>query len=128
MSSSTGGTIRILLIEDEVDALNALKDYFDAHGLQVHTATTGEEGLQLLESEEPHIVILDMRLGSGITGMEVLRRAKAMKTQAEIIVVTVVSDINVADLARGLGAAGYLTKPFVIEDLERVVLSRLKDA
>ena len=117
---------RILIIDDEPDVTTTLKEYFQQHHLEVLIASTGEEGLQLLASEQPALVLLDMRLGHGISGMEVLRRGKKAKTDAQIIVITAVDDRNVAEMAKGFGAAGYITKPFAIEELERVVLSRLK--
>jgi len=116
---------RILIVEDEADAANSLRDYFQAQGLEVLTASSGEKGLELLNSEKPALVLLDMRLQEGLSGMEVLRRAKQAKNKAEIIVVTAVDDRNVIQLAKGLGAADYLTKPFKLEDLKRVVLDRL---
>ena len=117
---------RLLLIEDELEVADYLRDYFKLHGVEVLTAATGEEGLQILESKKPDLILLDLKLGPGISGLEVLRKAKAAKSTAQIIVVTAVDDQNVADMARGLGAADYVTKPLVVDDLERVVLSRLK--
>ena len=117
---------RILIIEDETDVANVLKDYFTLHGLEVLTASTGEEGLTVLQEKNPTLVLLDMKLGEGLSGMEVLRRAKAAKTNATFIVVTAVDDRNVLDLAKGLGAVDYITKPVSTKDLERAVLSRLK--
>ena len=120
-------TRRIVIIEDELEVAESLKEYFESHGFEAAAASTGEKGLELIVSHKPHLVILDLRLGSGLSGLEVLRRAKAAKSDAEIIVVSAVNDLNVADMARGLGASGYLTKPFVIEELERLVVSQLKD-
>ncbi len=116
----------LLVIDDEQETNDYLRTYFQRLGLEVLTATTGEEGLEILAAQRPSLVLLDLRLGQGLSGIEVLRRAKASKIPAEIVVVTAVGDQNVAAMAKGLGAADYLTKPFLLEDLERVVLSRLK--
>jgi len=117
----------LLVIDDELEVTGYLKEYFQAHGLEVSVATTGEDGLALLTSENPpHLALLDLKLGSGISGLEVLRRAKVAKTKAQIIVVTAVDDRNVAEMAKGFGAVDYITKPFSLEELDRVVLSRLK--
>lgn len=117
---------KILIVDDELEAADYLKEYFHNQGLHVLTASTGEEGLSLLNSERPSLVLLDMRLGKGVSGLEVLRQAKALSTKADIVVVTGVDDQNVAEMAKGLGACDYITKPYSIKDLERVVLSRLK--
>lgn len=116
----------LLVIEDELEIIDSLKDYFKLHGVEVLSAPTGEQGLTLLEEKKPDMVLLDMKLGAGISGLEVLRRAKAMNTTAKIVVVTAVDDQNVATMATGLGASGYVTKPLTMQDIEKVVLSRLK--
>ena len=116
----------LLVIEDELEVVDYLKDYFQLHGVQVFTANSGEDGLQIISSQKPDLVLLDLKLGSGISGLEVLRRAKAAKSNAQIVVVTAVDDQNVADMAKGFGAVDYVTKPLIVGDLDRVVLSRLK--
>ena len=116
----------LLVIEDELEVVDVLKDYFSHHGVEVLSAATGEEGLILIEQKKPDLVLLDMKLGAGISGMEVLRKARGLNTKSQIVVVTAVDDENVAKLATGLGAAGYVTKPLTLQELEKVVLSRLK--
>ena len=116
----------LLIVEDELEVADSLKDYFVLHGVEVFTASTGEEGLEILANKKPTVVLLDMKLGSGISGLEFLRKAKAAKSTAQIIVVTAVDDQNVSTMARGFGAADYVTKPLTIPDVERVVLTRLK--
>ena len=117
---------RLLVVDDELETTDYLKDYFKSRGLEVLSTNSGEESLKLLSSFQPAIVLLDIRLEGSISGIEVLRRAKAAKTKAQIVVVTAVEDENVAEMARGLGADGYLTKPFSLDALEREVLSHLK--
>ena len=117
---------KLLLVEDELEVVDYLKDYFQHHGVTVAVANSGEEGLELLAAQSPDVVLLDMKLGAGISGLEFLRRAKAAKLKSEIIVVTAVDDENVSTMAKGLGAVDYVTKPLTLQDIDRVVLSRLK--
>lgn len=116
---------RILIVDDEIEATDYLKEYFQSQGLDVLTAESGEKALELISSQSPALVLLDMRMG-GFSGLEVIRRSKAAKSQAVFVVITGVDDQNVAKMAIGLGASDYLTKPFRIADLERIVLARLK--
>lgn len=116
---------KLLVIDDEPDVGTYLQEYFERHGLEVLTATSGEAGLQLLQSAQPALVLLDLRLGQGMNGLDVLRQARLARLPAEIIVVTVVKDRDVAETARALGAADYITKPLVLEELERTVMTRL---
>ncbi len=68
----------------------------------------------------------DIRLGRGLNGLDVLRQAKEGKAQSEIIMLTAMEDRTTAETAKKLGASDYITKPFILEELERVVLSRLR--
>ncbi len=117
---------KLLLVEDELEVADYLKDYFQYRGVTVFIANSGEAGLELLASQSPDVVLLDMKLGAGISGLEFLRKAKAAKSKAQIIVVTAVDDENVSNMAKGLGAVDYVTKPLTVQDIDRVVLSRLK--
>ncbi len=118
---------KLLVVEDELEVVDTLRDYFNHHGVEVVTALTGEEGLKLLAIHNPDVVLLDMKLGAGISGLEFLRWAKmTVKGNSQIIVVTAVDDDNVATMAKGLGAVDYVTKPLTLQDIDRVVLSRLK--
>ena len=117
---------KLLVVEDELEVMDYLKDYFSHQGVEVSTANSGEAGLKILTDQKPDVVLLDMKLGAGISGLEFLRRAKAAGAKSQIIVVTAVDDDNVATMAKGLGAVDYVTKPLTLADIERVVLSRLK--
>lgn len=117
---------KLLLVEDELEVVDYLKDYFQHHGVEVMTANSGEDGLRILADQSPDVVLLDMKLGAGISGLEFLRKAKAAKSKAQIIVVTAVDDENVSNMAKGLGAADYVTKPLTLQDIDRVILTRLK--
>lgn len=122
--SSDKPTLKLLVIEDERDAASYLKGYFEGLGLEVVTASNGEEGLLLISSAKPRLILLDLRLGHGIDGLEVLEKAQG--SGSEILVITAVGDPNVLERARGLGASECITKPFVLEDLGRAVLNRLR--
>ncbi|MCM8794905.1 MAG: response regulator [Candidatus Omnitrophica bacterium] len=117
---------RILVVDDEPDVTFYLKTFFESKGIGVRTAASGEEGLRLILSEEFSLVLLDMRMGDGLSGLEVIRRSVKAGRKTPIIVVTAVDDRNVADMALGLGAADYLTKPFILEELQHIVLARLE--
>ena len=59
---------KLLLVEDELEVMDTLKDYFTHHGVEVLTADSGEEGLKLLAAQGPDVVLLDMKLGPGSAG------------------------------------------------------------
>lgn len=125
-SSSDKPKPQLLVIEDEQEAAEFLKGYFQQFGLEVTVASTADEGMALLDSLRPRVVLLDLRLSEGLDGLNVLER-QAGSTSPKIIVVTAVIDRNVEERAKGLGACAYLTKPFVLEELERTVLARFRE-
>jgi two-component system, NtrC family, response regulator AtoC len=105
----------ILIIDDDKSLLESytvlLEDEF-----QVHTAETGEAGLDLLRHQDIHIVLLDIRL-PGIDGIEVLRRIKVLDENVDVIMITAVKNVRVAVEAIKLGAHDYVVKPFEIDEI-----------
>ncbi len=113
--SETAVLPNILIIDDDKSLLESytvlLEDEF-----QVHTAETGEIGLDLLRHQDVHIVLLDIRL-PGIDGIEVLRRIKALDENVDVIMITAVKNVRVAVEAIKLGAHDYVVKPFEIDEI-----------
>jgi two-component system response regulator AtoC len=105
----------ILIIDDDSSLLESyivlLEDEF-----HVHTAESGEEGLKVLQQEDISMMLLDIRL-PGMDGMEVLRQAKAIDENVDVIMITAVKNIRVAVEAIKLGAYDYLVKPFEIDEV-----------
>ncbi|HEX3583404.1 MAG TPA: ATP-binding protein [Thermoanaerobaculia bacterium] len=100
---------RILVVEDDADAFDAMSAYLLSAGFVVIRARSGEEALRLARSMQPMGITLDLILPV-MEGMEVLRRLKNDATTANIPIV-VVSITDNRDLARAFGADDYFTKP-----------------
>jgi len=64
---------KLLLIDDEDDVRYSFKRIFESPDLDLETAASGEEGLEVIKSFQPDLVLMDVRMG-GITGLETLRR------------------------------------------------------
>ena len=105
----------MLIVEDEPDLRECLTDFFIGRGFSVDKAFSGEEALQSLEAQAADVILLDILL-PGMSGMEVLRRAKALHPKARFIMVTAVDQADVRARAERLGAAAYITKPFDFTD------------
>jgi DNA-binding NtrC family response regulator len=103
----------------------AIKGLLAKEGYQVETAFSGEEALRLIESGSFHVVITDLSLG-GITGLQVLERARAVDPDVAVIMITAYGSEKVAVQAMKLGAADYLPKPFDNDEL-RVVVRRVME-
>ncbi len=106
---------RILVVDDEVQILRALRRALAARGYEVVTAPDGEDAIAEVEASMPDLVVLDLNL-PGIDGMEVCRRLRTW-TQVPILILSVREDEAGKVQALDLGADDYLTKPFGVEEL-----------
>lgn len=107
---------RMLVIDDEQDICDCLKDYFSGHGFSVDQAFSGEEALKRLTQEAADVILLDILL-PGLSGIEVLKRAKELCPNARIIMVTALDELDLRLQARRYGASGYITKPFNLSSM-----------
>lgn len=112
--------MKLLIVDDELDALEGTKFFFETRGIEVLTAQGGHEALALVRACRPRVILLDIKM-KGMSGTEVLRQAKAMDPAIGVIMVTGLSDDGLEDECRALGAAQFLHKPIRVEDLEQVV-------
>ena len=98
----------VLLIDDDVEILRSIGNYFEHIGFEVSRELSGEAGLATFERLRPETVILDLHL-PGMDGLEVLERLR--EKGASVILLTGQSDIPTAVRAMQLGAENFLTKP-----------------
>lgn len=103
---------RILIVEDEPAIQLALSGLLRREGYQVVSAGSGREAFEHLEREEFDLVLTDLSLGDGATGMDVLRRSKQARPGASVLMITAFGSEHVAEEARRHGADGYVPKPF----------------
>src|SRR6478609_4539545 len=104
----------VLLIDDDVDVLRSIGNYFERLGYEVTRELSGEAGLATFDRIRPEVVILDLRL-PGMDGMEVLENLR--QRDAAVILLTGESDVPTAVRAMQLGAENFLTKPVDMEHL-----------
>jgi len=108
----------ILIIDDEESICLSLKGIFSDEGYEVFTASSGEEGLTLIEEELPGLVVLDIWL-PGIDGIETLTRIKSKYPQIPVVIISGHGTVESAVKATKLGAFDFIEKPL---SLEKVVL------
>ncbi len=118
---------KLLLIDDETDVQYSFRRIFDSPDIELSTASSGEEGLQLIPKLKPDLVLMDIRMG-GITGMETLRRIRQMDTKLLVILMTAYGTTQTAIEAMKLGAYDYLLKPFDVPKLKDLVNNALRAA
>ena len=119
---------RILVIDDTKDILMVVSRRLQSWGYETLTASSGEEGLRLVEERVPDLILLDIMMPK-MKGREVCARLKANpKTQhVPVIFLTALGLADHVKAGMDLGAADYLVKPFAPEELRKrvtVVLAR----
>ena len=117
---------KILVVDDEIEACNALKEFLDMKGYEVYTAQDGETALDKVRELRPQLVLLDMIM-PGMHGIEVLRGIKKIDPKIGVIMVTVVTDEAKAKKTLQLGAYDYITKPVDLNYLDTVVMVKILD-
>jgi DNA-binding NtrC family response regulator len=117
---------RILVVDDEYLIRWSLQQNLMEHGYEVVLAASAEEGLALMEREEPDLALLDIQL-PGMSGMELLLTIKEQRSDCTVIMVTATSDLSVAVKAMRDGAYDYIPKPFNLEEVLLVVDKALEN-
>jgi len=119
---------KLLLIDDDRDVHYAFQRSFDSPDIELTTAPSGEEGLRLIPKLKPDLVILDNRMGTGLTGLETLRRIRQFDSKLLVILMTAYGTTQTVIEAMKLGAYDYLLKPFEVPKLKEAVLNALQAA
>ena len=112
----------VLLVEDEPAQLEMLAYNLEAEGFDVITADNGEDGLILVDENDPDLIVLDWMMPQ-LSGIEVCRRLKSNSKTRQIPVLMLSARAEEVDRVRGLetGADDYVVKPYsVIELMARV--------
>jgi DNA-binding response OmpR family regulator len=108
---------KILLVDDDIDILGALRTVLDRKGYRVLTATDGNQGLAVAEREQPDLVIVDMMMPkkSGFLVLEKLKSRDA--TKPRVIMITANEGSRHKAYAEMLGVDDYIRKPFAMDVL-----------
>ena len=112
----------VLLVEDEPAQRELLAYNLEAEGFDVITADNGEDGLILVDENDPDLIVLDWMMPQ-LSGIEVCRRLKSNSKTRRIPVIMLSARAEEVDRVRGLetGADDYVVKPYsVIELMARV--------
>ena len=113
----------VLVVEDEEDIMEVIRFNLEKEGYEVHQALSGEKALQVIESNLPSLVLLDLML-PGINGLDLCRIFKQNDRTKAIPVIMLTAKSEDADIVAGLemGAEDYIIKPFS----PRVLLARVR--
>jgi two-component system, NtrC family, response regulator AtoC len=116
----------VLVIDDERNIRSLISRVLGQDNIEVHTAGTGKEGLELADQTEPDLALVDLRLPD-IDGIQVLRELHTRHPQTAVIMITAFGHIESAVAAMKNGATDYLEKPFQHLEKLRISVSRALD-
>lgn len=117
--------IKVLVIDDEDGIREGSARILNRMGCEVYGAARGEEGIDIINSRKPHIVLLDLKM-PGMDGMEVMRRIHEIDPQILVIIITGFATVETAIEAMKKGAYDFIPKPFEPDPL-RIVVNRAKE-
>ncbi len=112
---------RILVVEDERAVARGLEYGLQSEGFAVLLAATGQRALELARSEDPHLILLDLRLPD-VSGFDVCRQLRAEGRRMPILMLTARDEEVDKVLGLELGADDYVVKPYSLREL----LSRIR--
>ncbi len=107
---------KILIVDDEVDALELMQDLFDSKGYYSVTAKNGLEALNKIRESEPDIIISDIRMPE-MDGMQLLEVVSNSYSQIPVIMVTAHGTVETAVDAMKMGAKDYILKPLSLDEI-----------
>ncbi len=114
MTKSSNGDV--LIVDDEQCARELCAEVMSVSGYSPRAVSTGEKAVELVAEGRFAVVLLDVRM-PGLTGIEVLRRMKAVRPDVEVIMITGFGSIESSVDAMRYGACDYVLKPFRVEEL-----------
>ncbi|WP_226654511.1 response regulator [Guptibacillus hwajinpoensis] len=115
---------KILIVDDQYGIRILLNEIFQKEGYQTFQAANGVQALSIVKSEDPDLVILDMKI-PGMDGLEILKRIKKMEARALVIIMTAYGELDMIHEAMDLGAVTHFAKPFDIDEIRAAVKKEL---
>ncbi|WP_102400338.1 response regulator transcription factor [Haloimpatiens massiliensis] len=107
--------LKILIVEDDVNINNMIKESLIKEGYDIGQAFDGFEGVEKFEDEEYHMIIMDIMMPV-MDGIEAMRRIRE-KSKVPIIILSVKGEDSDKIIGLGMGADDYIVKPFSVPEL-----------
>ncbi|MFX0086026.1 MAG: PleD family two-component system response regulator [Candidatus Hodarchaeota archaeon] len=113
---------KILVVDDEIDTLELLRTVLEHEKFEVWKAINGKDALEQVK-RMPDLILLDVRMPGGLSGLDVCKRLKKDKKYKDIPIIIFSAKVLDRDIELGLkaGAVEYVTKPFSSKELIRLI-------
>jgi two-component system response regulator HydG len=120
-----GGNPTLLVVDDEASNLESLERIFAREGLAVITAPDGKEGLEVLRKRKVDVLLTDLMM-PGISGLDLLKAARQVSPETEVVLMTAYGTVETAVDAMREGAYDFIVKPLKRAHVVRVVEKALE--
>lgn len=111
---------KVLIVDDQNGIRVLLVEVFSSEGYQTFQAANGKLALEIVRSESPDLVLLDMKI-PGMDGLDILKHIKQIDPTMKVIMMTAYGELDMIKEASDLGALMHFTKPFDIDELRLAV-------
>lgn len=115
----------ILIVDDEPKICDFLEAFLTREGFGAASASSAAEALEMLGTDSYDLVLTDLKM-PGMDGFELVRRLKAQRTEIPVVMITGYATVETAVQALRHGVDDYVTKPFNIEELRKVITRALR--
>jgi len=120
LSADHESVLKILVVDDEPNIREVLQSFLENEGYEVFTADSGATTFSVLEGNNPHIVLLDVRMPD-IDGLQCLRHLKDIYPETQVIMMSGFATIQMAKKSLEIGAFDYICKPLSFTHLKEVI-------
>lgn len=117
--------MNILLLEDDYDYKDSIKEYLESLDYKIDDFVNGNDALDAIYEKNYHLLILDIRV-PGLSGYELVKNLREEKNNIPVIFITSLTDINNLSLGYELGCNDYIKKPFSPKELKYRIEQLLK--
>jgi DNA-binding NtrC family response regulator len=117
--------LKLLVVDDEAIALNNLRHVLKKEGYEVKGTQSGTQALKWIEQEEFNLILTDLKMEK-VDGMRLLKRAKELYPDTEVIMITGFATVDTAIKAMKAGAYHYVSKPYKLDEVRKVVKEALE--
>ena len=115
---------KILIVDDQFGIRVLLQEVLQREGYAIFQAPNGPSALELVRTENPDLVLLDMKI-PGMDGLEILRNIRKLELDTKVIMMTAYGELDLIQEAMEMGALAHFTKPFDIDELRQAVNAQL---
>jgi len=112
------------IVDDKPTIRNLLEEFFQQEGFTVYTADDGKKAITLVQEANPHILLMDLRMPD-MNGVEALQEIKKIRPEQLVIMMTAYGEEDIVEQAIRLGACDYISKPFDLYELAKIIQSTL---